>query len=138
MRRLARTSALLAALVALAACDSGGPDAIGITGTWEGVIISSQTSQTYPVTFRLTDTGQQVTGSGEYTLPNELVRFTVVDGSFVQSLVNLDLRFDLPPFIGTLSGNLVQSDPAQIRGTFSGRGDGNGEVEIELVARRVS
>ena len=139
MRRLALVPLVLAALVALPACDSGGPDPVGITGTWEGFIIDGQnTSLQYPVTFRLTDSGQMVTGSGRYELPNEVVPFTVVNGSFVQTLVNLDLRFELPPFNGSLRGSLTETDPGRIEGTFSGRGAGNGDVDITLVARRVS
>ena len=51
-------------------------------------------------------------------------------------LVNLVLRFDGPPFQGSLTGRLVETDPGRIEGTFFGRGDANGDVEIELVARR--
>ena len=138
MRRLALAPVLLAALVAFSACDASGPDRIGITGTWEGFIMNRSSGASYPVTFRLTDTGQRVTGSGEYTLPNERVEFTVINGSFFQSNVLLELRFSLPPFNGTLSGMLTETDPGRIEGEFSGRGDGNGPVDIELVARRVS
>ena len=138
MRRLPLALALLAPL-ALAACDAGGPDPVGITGTWEGFITDmNDPSARYPVTFRLTDTGQRVTGSGEYTLPNERVDFTVVNGSFFQTTVTLDLRFTLPPFNGSLVGTLTETDPGRIKGAFSGRGNGNGDVDIELVARRVS
>lgn len=138
MRRLALFPLLLVALVALPACDTGGPDPIGITGTWEGFITSANTSTRYPVTLRLTDTGERVTGSGVYSLPSEDVEFTVVNGSFFQSNVNLELRFALPPFIGSLLGTLTETDPGRIEGQFSGRGDGNGPVDIELVARRVN
>ena len=137
-RRLALVPLLLAALVALPACDSGGPDPIGITGTWEGFIMNRTSGESYPVTFRLTDTGDRVTGSGEYTLPTERVDFTVINGSFFQGNVVLELRFTLPPFNGTLSGMLTETDPGRIEGEFSGRGAGNGPVDIELVARRVS
>ena len=138
-RRLALAPVLLAALVALPACDAGGPDPIGITGTWEGSITdANDPSARYPVTFRLTDTGQRVTGSGEYTLPEERVEFVVVNGSFFQRTVNLELQFTLPPFTGSVAGTLTETDPGRIQGTFSGRGDGNGPVDIELVARRVS
>jgi hypothetical protein len=137
LRRLASLGLVLAALTVLPACDSGS-DAIGLTGTWEGVIIDrNDTSVTYPVEFRLTDTGMTITGRGEYTLPDELVQFTVISGSFIDTLVQLELRFTLPPFQGTLVGDLTETDPGRIRGTFSGRGAGNGVVEIELVARRV-
>lgn len=137
LRRLGPLGLVLAALTVLPACDSG-PDPIGLTGTWEGVIIdANDNSITYPVEFRLTDTGMTITGRGEYTLPEELVQFTVISGSFVDTLVNLELRFTLPPFQGTLSGRLTETDPGRIEGTFSGRGAGNGDVEIELVARRV-
>lgn len=130
---------LLAASLALTACDTGGPDPIGLTGTWEGVIIDrNDASVTYPVEFRITDTGQRITGAGEYRLPNETVEFAVVNGSFIDFIVRLELQFGLPPFTGSLDGELTQTDPGQIKGTFSGRGAGNGRVEIELVARRVS
>ena len=139
MRRLALVPVLLTALLALPACDAGGPDAIGITGTWEGFIIDgTDASLRYPITFRLNDNGVMVTGSGEYELPAEVVTFTVINGSFVETFVTLELRFLLAPFNGRLSGSLTQTDPGRIEGTFSGRGAGNGDVEIELVARRVS
>ena len=139
MRRPLLALLLLAAALALPACDSGGPDPIGLTGTWEGVIIDrNDASVTYPVEFRLTDTGQRITGRGEYTLPSELVEFTVVNGSFIDFIVRLELQFALPPFQGSLDGTLTETDPGRIEGTFSGRGAGNGDVEIELVARRVS
>ncbi|MDT7855772.1 hypothetical protein RQM47_03870 [Rubrivirga sp. S365] len=137
-RRLLVVLALLAPL-ALAACDASGPDPVGITGTWEGVIKDmNDPSVEYPVTFRLTDTGTRVTGSGEYALPAERVEFTVVDGSFFQSTATLDLRFALPPFTGTVVATLTETDPGRLQGTFSGRGGGNGVLDIELVARRVS
>ena len=138
MRRHSLVAVLLLAPLVLTACDAGGPDPIGITGTWEGVIMNTRLGTSYPVTLRLTDTGERVTGSGEYTLPTERVEFTVVNGSFFQSNVNLELRFALAPFIGSLSGRLTETDPGRIEGTFSGRGDGSGDVDIELVARRVS
>lgn len=135
---LAAVGLALVAAVALTACDSGS-DAVGLTGTWEGAIIDqNDASVTYPITFRITDTGMTITGDGEYELPNETVEFRVVRGTFVDFDVQLELLFELPPFIGSLSGDLIETDPGRIRGTFAGRGAGNGVVEIELVARRVS
>lgn len=139
LRRPALLALALLAPLALAACDASGPDPVGITGTWEGVIRNmNDRSVEYPVTFRLTDTGTRVTGSGEYTLPAERVEFTVINGSFFQSTVNLELRFTLPPFVGAVQGTLTETDPGRIQGSFSGRGDGNGDLDIELVARRVN
>ena len=139
MRRLALAPLLLVALVALPACDSGGPDAIGLTGTWEGLITDGQNAAlNSPITLRLTDDGRSVNGSGVVELPDERFEFQVVNGSFVDLQVLLPLRFQQPPFEGTLAGRLTNQDPGVIEGTFSGRGNANGPVEVELVARRVS
>ena len=139
MRRLALVPVLLAALAALPACDASGPDPIGLTGTWEGAVTDGQdASRSYPITLRLTDTGRTINGSGVVELPTERFEFQVVNGSFVDFRVLLPLQFNAPPFQGTLAGDLVETDPAVIRGTFSGRGDANGPVLVELVARRVS
>ncbi|WP_412069134.1 hypothetical protein [Rubrivirga sp. IMCC43871] len=138
-RRLAVLSLALLALAALPACDSGS-DAIGLTGTWEGEIYdpNDATAPRYPVTLRLSDDGMRVTGNGVVaSLPEGDLPFLVVDGTFIGTLVNLTLRYDVPPFMGSLSGTLVGTDPGMIRGTFTGRGEANGNVEIELVARRI-
>lgn len=137
MRRLSLAPLLLAALVALPACDSGGPDAIGITGTWEGVVFDPDTpgAPRFPITLRLNDTGQMVTGSGTVELPEGPFTFTVVNGSFLNAIVDLRLRFEQPPFEGSISGRLTNQDPGEITGTISARGDANGDLVIELTAR---
>lgn len=140
MRRLAVLVLTLVVLAVLPACDGGGSEPIGLTGTWEGEIYDPDLASAprYPVTLRLTDTGQRVTGDGVVEdLPEGRLAFSVVDGSFVGTIVNLELLFEEAPFRGALSGNLINTDPGRIRGTFSGRGEANGEVLIEIVARRV-
>lgn len=124
------------ALVALSACDLGGPDPIGITGRWEGTVTSQQSpSQSYPITLRLTDDGRTVTGSGTVELPNDPFSFTVFDGSFVQGTVNLPIQFDRAPFQGTIAGELTETDPGEITGTISASGLANGPLVVELRAR---
>lgn len=137
-RVLWRLAAVVVALAPLTGCGLGGPDPIGLTGTWEGEIYdaASAAASRYPVEMRLRDNGQRVTGSGEVQrLPEGSLLFTVTDGSFVNAIVNLQLQFAEAPFSGSLSGTLVETSPGRIRGTFSGRGAANGEVEIRLVAR---
>ncbi|MEM1057480.1 MAG: hypothetical protein AAGI52_18335 [Bacteroidota bacterium] len=127
---------LLAALVALPACNSLGDDAIGITGTWEGVVFDPATpGTTYPVELRLQDNGQVVTGTGFAEIPGERFEFSVISGSFVNSVVSLDFQYDLPPFKGGLDGTLTETSPGRIEGTFQGRGAANGRVDLELVDR---
>ena len=122
--------------LALSACDLGGPDAVGITGRWEGTVTNVQdASQQYPITLRLTDTGQTVFGTGEVVLPDDLFMFSIAGGSFIQGDVLLPLQFERPPFQGTISGELTQTDPAEITGTISGSGLANGPLVIELRAR---
>lgn len=140
MRRLPVLILALAALAVLPACDGGGPEPIGLTGTWEGEIYdpNDASAPRYPVELRLTDTGLRITGRGFVEdLPEGRLDFAVVDGSFIDRIVNLVLQFDVAPFRGGLNGTLVNEDPGRIRGTFTGRNEARGDVEIELVARRV-
>ena len=126
-----------AVLVALPACSLGSDDAVGITGTWEGTVTPNGASQTsFPIRLLLTDTGANVTGTGSVELPGERFEFRISDGAFIGTVVNLDLRFDMPPFIGGLDGTLTGTSPGQITGTFSGRDQvGDSRVSIELVDR---
>ncbi len=142
MRRLPLL-ALVVALAALPGCGflGGGSDAVGLTGTWEGVVYDATTqgATRYPITFRLRDTGVTITGDGEIEdLPAGTFEFLVVDGAFTETLdVSLTLRFAEAPFEGQLSGRLVNRDPGTIEGSFSGRGElGNGAVRIEITSRR--
>ena len=134
---LRRLAILPLFLLTLPACDSLGSDAIGITGTWEGEVFEADTPQTrYPLQLRLQDTGQFVSGTGSVELPGDLFEFSLNKGSFLNGIVNLDIRFDDPPFQGAIDGTLTQESPAQIEGTFAGRGlVGNARFEIELVDR---
>ncbi|PAP75424.1 hypothetical protein [Rubrivirga marina] len=141
MRRLS-SSLVLAALVAVSGCGflGGGSEAVGLTGTWEGVVYDATTqgATRYPITFRLRDTGVAITGDGEIEdLAQGTFEFLVVDGSFTEDLnVRLTLRFSEAPFEGQLSGRLVNRDPGTIEGSFSGRGElGNGAVRIEITSR---
>ena len=132
---------LAVVLAALPGCGFlGGSDAVGLTGTWEGVVYDAGTPNAtrYPITFRLRDTGLAVTGDGEIEdLPEGTFEFLVVDGSFAEDLsVRLTLRFAEAPFEGQLSGRLIDRDPGMIEGSFSGRGElGNGAVRIEITSR---
>ena len=61
--------------------------------------------------------------------------FSVVGGTFLGGVASLELRFDADPPTGQLNAALVQTDPGVLEGTFSGRGEANGEIRIELVSR---
>jgi hypothetical protein len=142
MRRLASLVLALAVLAATPGCGflGGGADAVGLTGTWEGVVYDATTPNAtrYPITFRLRDTGVTITGDGEIEdLPEGTFEFLVVDGAFTEDLnVSLTLRFAEAPFEGQLSGRLVNRDPGTIEGSFSGRGElGQGAVRIEITSR---
>ena len=139
MRRLVLSALALAALAVLPGCDGGGPEPVGLTGTWEGEIFdpNDAAAPRYPVELRLTDNGVTVRGSGSVDLPAGRADFVVTDGAFVGTIVDLDLLFEQLGRIGALSGNLIDTDPGRIRGTFNGPNEANGNVEIELVARRV-
>ena len=143
MRRFLVPLAALVALVVLPACDSGA-DAIGVTGTWEGDVFDPNVANAtrYPIELRLTDTGVQVTGRGfvdglvtDDQLPNGRLDFAVTGGSFLDGDLTLNLQFALAPFMGTITGDLVNQDPGRIRGSFAGRGEANGDLVIELTAR---
>ena len=140
MRRLVLPLAVLAALAVAPGCGFGGPDPVGLTGTWEGVVYDATTTNAtrYPITFRLRDTGLRITGDGFIDdLPEGRFEFLVVDGAFTEDLrVTLTLRFAEAPFEGFLSGTLTNRDPGRVDGTFSGRGElGNGAVRIEVTSR---
>lgn len=140
MSRLVVSAVALALLVVLPACDSGGPDPVGLSGTWEGVVYDATTPNAtrYPISFRLTDSGLRITGSGEVSdLPSGPFTFAVVNGQFLEDLsVTLELEFTQPPFMGRLAGRLVNEDPGRIEGTFSGSGEtGNSLVRIEITSR---
>ena len=132
-----RPTLFLAALAVLAsvlpACGSLGDDDSGLTGTWEGTVTGSEVA--VPVTLRLRDNGQTVTGTGVGELPGERWEFNVIGGSFVDRNVMLDFQYEVPPFKGGLDGTLVETSPGRISGTFQGRGAANGSVEIEIVDR---
>ena len=134
---MVRLSLLAVALLALAACDSGG-DAVGITGTWEGEVFAAAAgSPRYPATVRLNDTGLNVTGTGVVELPGtDVFDFTVVGGSFSGTTVSLDTRFDRTPFTGSIVGQLTETSPGRIVGTFQGGGlVGDSRIDIRLVDR---
>lgn len=139
LRRLALVPLALAALVALPACDSGGPDAIGVTGTWEGEVYDPAVADAprYPIELRLTDSGVRVVGTGSVELTAETVRFDVTDGTFFDGNLRLELQFDRAPFLGGITGVLVNEDPGRIEGTMSGTGEAGGEFVIEITSRRV-
>lgn len=136
---------LLALLVAPGCGFGGGPDPVGLTGTWEGVVYDATTegATRYPIEFRLTDTGTRITGTGFVDdLPEGRLDLDVYDGLFAEDLtVRLDFLLSVdgqgvPPFNGALSGRLTNRDPGTIEGSFSGRGElGNGEVRIEITSR---
>ena len=132
-----RSALLAAVLLALPSCSLGGSDAIGITGIWEGEVFSAEPGATrYPVELRLTDTGQFVSGTGSVELPGERFEFSISKGSFVGGVVNLDTRFDEPPFMGGIDGSLTETSPGRIEGTFIGRDQvGNSRIDVELVDR---
>ena len=130
MRRLS----LLLVLVALAAsgCDSGS-DAIGITGDWEGELVG--TGGAYPVAVTFRDSGQRVTGAGRVDLSDGPFAFDVTNGTFIDGVATLDLRFEGFPPTGQITATLVQTNPGVLSGTFQGRGEANGSLRIELVDR---
>ena len=132
MRRAALLVSALAALAALPGCDSGS-DAVGLTGRWEGTLTAESAS--YPVEVRFNDTGRSITGTGTVLAPGDPVAFSVRSGSFVGTTVNLQLAFGEAPFQGSLTGELTQTDPGRIDGTFDGPRTFDGRVQIELVAR---
>ncbi len=140
-RRLLAPLALVA-LLALSACDGGGPDPIGVTGTWEGAIFRADDPDgpRYPIEIRMTDTGARITGSGVVeglpdAPPDGRFEFAIVDGSFVNGNLTLSIRYDRPSFMGTIAGVLFQEDPAEIRGTIDGAGAARGNFVMELRSR---
>ncbi|WP_420455975.1 hypothetical protein [Rubrivirga sp.] len=141
-RRLLAPLALVALLV-LSACDGGGPDPIGVTGTWEGVVFRPDAADAprYPIEIRMTDTGTRITGSGVVeglpdAPPDGRFEFVIGDGSFVNGNLTLSIRYeDRPPFMGTIAGVLSNEDPAEIRGTMDGAGAARGNFVIELRSR---
>ena len=144
MHRLAAAVLALAALVALPACDSGS-DAVGLTGTWEGVVYDATAADAtrYPIVFQLQDSGLRITGSGYVDeLPEGRLDLAITNGQFLEDL-SVQLEFllsiggqQVPPFSGSLSGRLTNRDPGRIEGTFSGRGAvGNSLVRIEITSR---
>lgn len=135
---LLRTAALCLALLPLAACDSGDPEAerVGISGTWTGVLTDrSDPDQAYPVRMTLQDTISEVTGSGEIELPDETLAFTVTTGLFAFPELSLELLFDRPP-PGMISGTVSQ-DLDFINATLTGPGEANGEIEFMLSMQRM-
>lgn len=143
MRRLALSLLAFVAAVALPACDGSGPDPVGVTGTWEGVVFRADTPDgpRYPVEIRMTDTGRQITGSGVVeglpdAPPDGRFEFAIIDGSFANGNVTLNIRYDRPPFIGTIAGVLSNEDPAELTGTIDGAGSARGNFVIELRSRR--
>ena len=128
-----RVSLLLVLFAFVAfSCDSGS-DAIGITGDWEGELVG--TAATYPVTVTFRDTGQRVTGAGRVDLSDGPFTFDVTNGTFVDGIASLDLRFDGFPPTGQITATLTQTNPGVLDGTFQGRGEANGSLRIELVNR---
>lgn len=127
---------LLLVAIVLGACNSLGDDPIGITGTWEGVVYDpSAPSTQYPAELRLRDNGQVVTGSGFVEIPGERFEFSVIAGQFVDGNVMLDFQYNEPPFKGGIDGRLTETSPGRIEGTFQGRAQANGRVDLELVDR---
>ena len=139
IRRLVPALALVA-LFTLSACDSGGPAPIGVTGTWEGVVFDPniEGAPRYPITVRMNDNGIEVSGQGTVRdIPEGDLAFFIDRGSsFVEGRLTLALRFDRPPFIGSLAGVLVNEDPGRIEGTLQGSGSARGDVRIEITSRR--
>lgn len=138
-RRLATLLLALATLAVLPACDVNGPDPIGVTGTWEGEIFDPEDASAprYPVELRMSDNGIRISGSGFVEdLPEGRFDFDIFDGSFIDGNLTLELRFDQPPFMGSVAGVLVNRDPGRIQGTFFARGDANGNFRIEITSRR--
>ncbi|MAQ94878.1 hypothetical protein B1759_10010 [Rubrivirga sp. SAORIC476] len=137
MRRLAVLPLLLATILALPGCDSGS-DAVGVTGTWEGVVYRAEIPDAprYPITIRMRDTGVQITGQGFVEdLPDGRFDFVIYDGSFLDGNLTLDIQYDRVPFLGTVAGVLTNEDPGEFRGTFDGAGDARGSFIIELTSR---
>ena len=128
-----RRFSLLALLVLSASGCDFGSDAIGITGDWEGELVG--TDGTYPVAITLRDSGQRVTGAGRVDLRDGPFAFDVTNGTFVDGVATLDLRFGGFPPAGQITATLVQTDPGILDGTFQGRGEANGSLRIELVSR---
>ncbi|MGB3542007.1 hypothetical protein [Rubrivirga sp.] len=139
--RFALVPLALVALLTLSACDSSGPDAIGVTGVWEGVVFDPvvEGAPRYPVTVRMTDNGVEVAGQGTVRdIPEGDLAFFIDSGSsFVEGRLFLRLAFDRAPFIGSLSGVLVNEDPGIIEGTLQGSGSARGDFQIELRSRDV-
>lgn len=134
---IVRLVVVAVAIVALSACGFGGPDPIGVTGTWEGEVYDPNDSdaERYPIEIRLRDTGLRITGTGFVDLPDERFDFAVVDGSFLEGRLTLVLEFDAAPFRGSMAGVLVNTDPGRIEGTLSARGTANGDFLIEITSR---
>lgn len=134
MRRLSLLAAvlLLATVLLLAACDSGG-DAIGITGDWRGTLTNG--AAVYPVEVTFRDTGLAVSGSGRVEVPGAPFAFAVTGGTFLNGVATLNLTFSATPPTGLLSASLTQTDPGVLEGTFQGSGEANGALRIELVSR---
>jgi hypothetical protein len=127
-----RKTATLAALAALlAACGDGGlvdPGAFTLTGSWSG------TTGPYTFVFDLQQSGGDVSGTGEVTVPanpDEDVPAGTLDlavsGSWDEARVELELS--APGFQETVyAGQFVRSD--SVAGTLNGSGFSNTALSI--------
>lgn len=137
MHRFLASAVALAMLLTMTACDLGGSDAQGLTGRWQGEVVSGTgaSATRYSITLQLSDTGQTVTGTGTVASAEGDQPFAVTRGSFINTAVELPLTFANDPIPGSLSGALTNRDPGRITGSFSGPSDTDGQVQIELVSR---
>ncbi len=121
VRRSPRTAWLLGALLLASACGSSEPTrAPLVTGTWEGVA----NARTLRIT--LTESAQEVTGSGTLTLQGAIHAVTVTFGShrFPNLTIHLETAgFDQIRLTGTVS-------TGTITGTLDGFGFANAPVTL--------
>ena len=131
-----RLAVLALTLAALPSCSLGGDgEARGVSGEWEGEAFTSATAR-YPLTVALQDAGTTITGTGSAQLPDGPFEFRIIDGYFDGTGVNLTIRYEVPPFQGSINGTLVNRDPGRIEGSISGRDElGSAQFYIELAGR---
>ena len=132
MTRVRRYGLLLAAVLGLLACDSGGQrDVEGLSGTWRGVVDRQGTEYTVVVELRQTQTEQApnpVEGTGQVSSSEESLSFSVDGGAYLPSAndVTLPLQYDAGRpgrLFGTVANDLESMDVTIIGGPLSFNGE---------------
>ena len=124
-----RLLSFLIFFVFLTGCDSNKTNSPPtISGTWVGTVNSSGSD--FSVSLTIDELQTVVTGGGTVSSPTEQQTFVIEQGSYLHPLLSISNRFEVAPFIGSLSVN-VNDDRDEMRGTMAGPGFG-GVAELTL------